>query len=114
MAKFTLALAFLALASIAQGQGLKLPMVAYGVINVADIATTAHALRTVPGAYESNPLLQGSNARRIALKSVTTSGVLVLSSQLEKRGHGRAAKVLLYSLSAVTGAVVVNNMARVR
>lgn len=98
----------LTLATSASAGPLTLPSAAFLAAQSADLLTTAHALTRVPGAYEVNPLGQ-SSAQRIAMKAVTSAGILGLSQVLAKRGHEKAAKVMLWSATAAVGVVAVRN-----
>lgn len=98
----------LLLPGLAQAGPLRLPSTAFLTAQALDLTTTARALQTVPGAYEVNPLGQ-STSQRIALKSLTSAGVLTVAQVLAKRGHPRAASVMLWSATAAVGVVAVRN-----
>ena len=76
-------------------------------IPAADLWTTHQALASGRGA-EGNPVMAGSDAKRIVIKAVITTVVLYAAAKLETR-HPRTGRVLLYTLSGVVGAVAVRN-----
>jgi hypothetical protein len=69
---------------------------------------TTHAAIVGHRGVESNPFMQGSDAKRIAWKTGTTAGVLWLTTKLD-RYHPRIARVTLYAFSGAIGAVAVHN-----
>lgn len=99
----------LLLPGMASAGPLRLPSAAFLTAQALDLTTTARALQAVPGAVEGNRLMGQSNAQRIAVKAVTSAGILGLSQVLAKRGHEKAAKVMLYGMSAAVGVVAVRN-----
>jgi hypothetical protein len=76
-----------------------------------DLATTLHALHTVPGAHEANPFLShGGNTGLIVGKVVSTAALAFVMKQIALKGHPRAARVLGYvSGIALTGLAARNS-----
>ncbi len=75
-----------------------------------DLATTLHALATVPGAVEGNPLLShGGNAGLIGVKLGTTAGLIWAIHRIDKDGHPRAAAILGYVGCAVLSGIAYRN-----
>lgn len=99
----------LLLPSFAAAQSLTIPASVFIGINGLDLASTAHVLKSTSGSYEANVLMGQSNAQRIAVKSATTAGVVLLAQLVSRRGHPTAAKALLWSGSALVGVVVAQN-----
>lgn len=105
--RFSLVLAFVILsASPSFAQSLKLPTVAFIAAQAADLHSTHVALAA--GAHEENPVMNTSNAGRIAVKAAGSAGVVFLSRKLAKR-HPKAAVLFLVSGTVVTSAVAVHN-----
>jgi len=62
-----------------------------------DLATTLHALHTVPGAVEANPFLShGGTPGLVAGKVAATAALGYVMNRMGVSGHPRAAKVLGY------------------
>jgi hypothetical protein len=72
-----------------------------------NVASTAYALQN-PALKESNAFLTASLPRQVLLKSATSAGVILLAAKLSQT-HPKAARVMLYSLSAITAGVAVRN-----
>lgn len=73
------------------------PVVVLSVGSALDLATTVHALATVPGAVEGNPILShGGTSALVGTKVALTAAVVVAITRLSKRGHPKAAQVLGY------------------
>lgn len=77
--------------------------------HVADAATTLHALKTVPGAQEANPLLGGFGPAGIALKGGSALLQALLMKKLTEKGHPTAAKALGYGIGGAMGALAARN-----
>jgi len=79
-----------------------------------DLATTLHALHTVPGAHEANPFLShGGDAGLIAGKVASTAALLFVMRQIGLKGHPKAAQILGYVGGAALAGLGARN-ARVR
>lgn len=76
---------------------------------MADLASTHHALKNCAGCYEANPIMT-EPALAIALKTAAVAGTAAACSKLRKDGHGRAAKVLRWSMTALWLGVAAHNM----
>jgi len=75
-----------------------------------DLATTLHALHTVPGAVEGNPLLNhGGDAGLIAGKVASTAALLFVMRQTALKGHPKLASVIGYVGGAVLTGVAMRN-----
>ncbi len=105
--KWAATVLLLILPALASAGDLKLPASVWVGVNSADAISTNRALARVPGAYESNPLLQGQG-QRLAVKAATTSAVILLAHAVGRQ-HPKAARVFLYSASVVVGAVAIHN-----
>ncbi len=112
MIKILTILAVSLCASSAFAGDLKLPAMTLIGAQVADLTTTARAIHSGRG-VESNRVMVGSDAKRVAVKAITTTGTLFLASKLEQH-HPTAAKVFLYSVAASVGVVAAQNYARTR
>lgn len=77
--------------------------------HVADAATTLHALKTVPGAVEANPLLGGFGPAGIAMKGGSALLQALLMKKLASSGHPTAAKALGYGIGGAMGALAARN-----
>ncbi len=97
----------LAFAAPVSAEPLKLSQSLFVGVQVADTWTTSRAISSGRG-RESNAIMQGSDAKRIAVKSATTAGTLYLASKLSPH-HPTAEKMFLYSVSGVVGAVALRN-----
>lgn len=75
----------------------------------ADFYTTHHALKTCPSCYERNPVMS-EPALGIALKAVTVAGTTLACDRLRRDGHGRAAKVLRWTVTAVWLGIAAHNV----
>jgi len=75
----------------------------------ADLASTHYALKRCPSCYERNPLMT-EPALSIVLKSAAVAGVSLGCDKLRKDGHGRAAKVLRWTVVAVWLGIAANNV----
>ena len=84
------------------------PALAVVIGNTLDAATTEIALRR-PGAYEANPLLGQASGPRLAVKATTTAAEVWIVQRVG-RAHPTAARVLGYSIGAVTAAVAWRNL----
>lgn len=82
--------------------------VTLGVVQGADLYTTSKALQS--GAREANPImgLMNTPAKAIALKAVTTAGIIYLTEKLWKKNRV-AAVVLLAAVNGFTASVAVHN-----
>lgn len=82
--------------------------VTLGVVQGADLYTTSKALQG--GAREANPImgLMNTPAKAIALKAVTTAGIIYLTEKLWKENRV-AAVVLLAAVNGFTASVAVHN-----
>lgn len=62
-----------------------------------DLASTLHALRTVPGAEEGNPILShGGTAGLVVTKVALTAAIVYAITRISKQGHPKAAAVIGY------------------
>jgi hypothetical protein len=76
----------------------------------ADLITTLHALHTIPGAREGNPLLShGGDSGLIAGKVATATALVFVLRTLTAHGHPRWAKVIGYGGGVALGAVAARN-----
>jgi len=75
----------------------------------ADFYTTHRALQTCPSCYERNPVMS-EPALGIAFKAVTVAGTAVACGRLRRDGHGRAAKVLRWTVTAVWLGLATHNL----
>ncbi len=89
-------------------QRLALPTGAFLAAQVADLATTHQAIASGRGA-EANGAMQGSDGKRVAMKAGMSAGVVGLTQLLAHKGHPTAAKVMLWSMTAVVSSVSVHN-----
>jgi hypothetical protein len=97
------------LASPVSAQALA-PSVALMSGSGADLIMTLHALRTIPGAREGNPLLShGGDSGLIAGKVATTTALVFVLRTLTAHGHPRWAKVLGYGGGIALGAMAARN-----
>ena len=90
------------------GCSLKTAQITHVAVQSADLASTHYAESR--GAVEANPLFQANWATRVGLKSAASVGMWIATSQLDRMGHPRLAKSLLYTLNAVLAGVIVNNV----
>jgi hypothetical protein len=75
----------------------------------ADFYSTHHALQACPSCYERNPVMS-EPALGIALKAATVAGTTAACSRLRRDGHGRAAKVLRWTVTAVWLGIAAHNL----
>jgi hypothetical protein len=75
----------------------------------ADLASTHHALRVCSSCSEGMPWMR-EPAARYAFKAVGVAGTTLACRELRKRGHGRAAKVLRWTVAAVWLGLAAHNM----
>jgi hypothetical protein len=75
----------------------------------ADFASTHYALKTCATCYEANPVMS-EPALGIAVKAATVAGTAFACDRLRKDGHGRAAKVLRWTVTAVWLGVAAHNL----
>ena len=75
----------------------------------ADFYTTHHALQACPSCVERNPVMS-EPALGIALKAVTVAGTAAACQRLRRDGHGRAARVLRWTVTAVWLGIAANNL----
>jgi hypothetical protein len=88
----------------------EVPMTVFAIGSSLDLVTTLHALSTVPGAHEANPLLShGGTAGLIAGKTISTVGILWVMHRLAKAGHPTAARVIGYTGGAVLSGIAWRN-----
>lgn len=97
----------LCMALIFSGCSVKAQQVTFVGVQAADLASTHYAESR--GASEVNPLMRGSWAQRIALKSAATVFAVWATSKIGQ-AHQRLAKVVLVTLNAVVAGVVINNV----
>ncbi len=79
----------------------------------ADLGTTEWLLRGSPSLREGNPLMQTPGAR-VGVKALATVGVIGGARYLERRGHSRAAKILMVAAIVAWSGAAVNNVLRAR
>ena len=91
----------------ASAEPLKIPSSVFILAQSLDLHSTSYALAR--GGREGNPTMQGSDAKRIALKGAATLGVVYLAHELDVRGKRKTARALLYSAAAFTSAVAARN-----
>ena len=83
--------------------------VAQGVFIAAQVADWhSTKVATDAGAVEANPVMQGSNAKRFALKAGMTTAIVWATSHLAKT-RPTAVKWMLYVASGLTVGVAANN-----
>lgn len=94
----------------AQSQPTRLvfPAITLTTVQGLDVATTYRA-RSSGNGREANPLMDVSTGGQVAIKAGVTLGAILGARLVEKRGHPRVAKVMLYSMSAVVAGVAVHN-----
>ena len=83
--------------------------VAQGVFIAAQVADW-HSTKVAidHGAVEANPVMRGSDTKRLALKAGMTAGIVWATSHLS-RTRPTAAKWMLYVASGLTAGVAANN-----
>jgi len=86
----------------------RVPLVAVIAASAADAITTERALMTTRGAYEANPLLQGSAWQREGTKAITT-GALVWGLARVGERHPRLATVLAWTATGSLAALAAHN-----
>jgi hypothetical protein len=74
----------------------------------ADLFSTEWALKH--GAVEKNPIMRGSTAKRVALKSLQVGVATWGAEKLEKDGHKGWAKVVRWGVPALNVLVAAHNM----
>jgi hypothetical protein len=79
-------------------------LITFGALQVGDYATTERAVRA--GAVEQNPILQGSNRRRILIKAGLTAGVAASTIMLPKK----TGITMIWGLNGVYAGVIVHNV----
>ena len=89
------------------GCSVKHQQITFAGVQGADLVSTAYAESR--GASEGNPVMRGSWAQRIALKSASTALVVWATSKVAKE-HQQVAKVVLVTLTAVIAGVAINNV----
>ena len=99
----------LAFALPVSAEPLKIPASLLIGVHAADLYTTSRALKSTPGAVEANPAMLGSDAKRIVLKSATAAGVIAVAGYLERHKRPKVARVFLYTVSAITLGVAIQN-----
>lgn len=86
------------------------PALALAVGSGLDLVTTLHALRTVPGAVEGNPVLRpGGTAGLVVTKTALTVGLTWAVTRIARDGHPRLAKVIGYTSGIVFTSVAIHN-----
>lgn len=86
------------------------PALALAVGSGLDLVTTLHALHTVPGAVEGNPLLShGGTAGLVVTKTALTVGLAWAVTRIARDGHPRLAKVIGYTSGIVFTSVAIHN-----
>ncbi len=79
----------------------------YGVAQGLDMVSTIVARNR--GAMEANPMMQGSYAKGVAVKTAMGAVTMLAVRSMEKH-HKKAAVITMVALNAVTATVVANNM----
>lgn len=79
----------------------------------ADLTTSVWAFRTMPGAHDANPMIQGAGSAA-AVKLGATAGVLLLDREFKRRGHRRASKVLRVAAVVAWGSCAAWNVRQIR
>ena len=74
-----------------------------------DTASTHYALSRCPSCYEQTPWMR-EPAAGLAIRAVSVAGTAVVCSKLRKSGHGRAAKVLRWTVFVVGMGVAAHNL----
>ena len=74
-----------------------------------DTASTHYALSRCPSCYERSPWMR-EPALGVAIRAASVAGTAVVCSKLRKSGHGRAAKVLRWTVLAVGLGVAAHNL----
>lgn len=85
------------------------PIIAVLAAGYADMLTTQINLRTVPGAYEQNPLAPSTPTANLIVGSASYIGAAVAVYWLERHGHPRIARVFGYGTATAAGTVAVRN-----
>jgi hypothetical protein len=83
----------------------------YGGLQATDQTITELALRR-PNTYEANPLQQ-SFRNRTAMSVLSTAAIVILDREAGKRNR-KVQKVLRISYIVLKGAIIVNNVSRMK
>lgn len=75
----------------------------------ADFASTNYALRMCPACSEGNPVVR-EPAMGLLVKAATVAGTTAACGRLRRDGHGRAAKVLRWTVTAVWLGIATHNL----
>ena len=75
----------------------------------ADFASTHYALKTCPACVERNPIMS-EPAVALLIKAATVAGTTAACGKLRRDGHGRAAKVLRWTVTAVWLGIAAHNV----
>jgi hypothetical protein len=103
---------FAAPASAQVDPNLKAPLVIYSSAMAADWGSTVYSLSSNPRAREGNPLVNwmSHEPTMLAVGAAMDVTALYVGYRLIGKSHPKLAKVLLYSLAAVRGYLVVHNI----
>src|SRR5882762_8533938 len=74
----------------------KILIPSYLALSASDAAATERLWQSGPGWSESNPLIPGTRAGRVAYFAGTAAGVLSASYLAHKTGHHKLEKVILW------------------
>lgn len=107
--KAVLVVAILLVASSAHAADRR-PLTALVAASVADGVSTELAIARVPGAYESNPLLSGSQLQREVSKAACTAGLVWGLAKLSQQ-HPRLASALAWTATGSLAIVAAHNAA---
>lgn len=78
-----------------------------------DVASTHWALSSCSSCYERNPIMS-EPAVAIAVKAAAVAGTAAACGRLRRDGHGRAAKVLRWTVFSVWAGIAANNVRTAR
>jgi hypothetical protein len=91
---------------------LKAPLVIYSSAMAADWGSTVYSLSSNPRAREGNPLVSwmGHEPTMLAVGAAMDVTALYVGYRLIGKSHPKLARVLLYSLAAVRGSLMIKNI----
>lgn len=105
----TVLLATLCMTGPARADEVTADVVVLSLAAVADTASTHYALSRCLGCREGNPIMR-EPAGALLLKAGAVAATSTMANKLRKDGHGRAAKVLRWTVAAVWVGMAAHNM----